>query len=80
MAQTRLLQSTGVAKAILTANLITAGMFGGTNGSTIGIVNAIREMATEGVTSSADSGKTQTGNPRGVDGWRDHPEPRRHRL
>jgi ribose transport system substrate-binding protein len=55
------LQSTEVAKAILTANPDLAGMFGTNEGSAIGIVNAIREMATEGVTIIGyDSGKAQT--------------------
>jgi ribose transport system substrate-binding protein len=55
------LQSTEVAKAILTANPDLVGMFGTNEGSAIGIVNAIREMATEGVTIIGyDSGKAQT--------------------
>lgn len=55
------LQSTEVAKAILTANPDLAGMFGTNEGSAIGIVNAIREMATEGVAIIGyDSGKAQT--------------------
>ncbi len=55
------LQSTEVAKAILTANPELDGMFGTNEGSAIGIVNAVREMATEGVTIIGyDSGKAQT--------------------
>ncbi len=55
------LQSTEVAKAILTANPDLAGMFGTNEGSAIGIVNAVREMASEGVTIIGyDSGKAQT--------------------
>lgn len=55
------LQSTEVAKAILTANPDLDGMFGTNEGSAIGIVNAVREMATEGVTIIGyDSGKAQT--------------------
>ncbi|PYG28868.1 ABC transporter substrate-binding protein [Pelagimonas varians] len=55
------LQSTEVAKAILTANPGLNGMFGTNEGSAIGIVNAVREMASEGVTIIGyDSGKAQT--------------------
>jgi ribose transport system substrate-binding protein len=55
------LQSTEVAKAILTANPGLGGMFGTNEGSAIGIVNAVREMAAEGVTIIGyDSGKAQT--------------------
>jgi ribose transport system substrate-binding protein len=55
------LQSTEVAKAILTANPDLVGMFGTNEGSAIGIVNAIREMGSEGVTIIGyDSGKAQT--------------------
>ncbi len=55
------LQSTEVAKAILTANPDLGGMFGTNEGSAIGIVNAVREMGTEGVTIIGyDSGKAQT--------------------
>lgn len=55
------LQSTEVAKAILTANPGLGGMFGTNEGSAIGIVNAVREMGTEGVTIIGyDSGKAQT--------------------
>ncbi|PJI84270.1 monosaccharide ABC transporter substrate-binding protein (CUT2 family) [Yoonia maricola] len=55
------LQSTEVAKAILTANPDLDGMFGTNEGSAIGIVNAAREMGTEGVTIIGyDSGKAQT--------------------
>ncbi|UTW12111.1 ABC transporter substrate-binding protein [Marinobacterium rhizophilum] len=55
------LQSTEVAKAILTANPGLAGMFGTNEGSAIGIVNAVREMnATNLVIIGYDSGKAQT--------------------
>ena len=55
------LQSTEVAKAILTANPDLGGMFGTNEGSAIGIVNAVREMGTEGITIIGyDSGKAQT--------------------
>ena len=55
------LQSTEVAKAILTANPGLGGMFGTNEGSAIGIVNAVREMGAEGVTVIGyDSGKAQT--------------------
>ncbi|WP_020681207.1 ABC transporter substrate-binding protein [Marinobacterium rhizophilum] len=55
------LQSTEVAKAILTANPGLAGMFGTNEGSAIGIVNAVREMsATDLVIIGYDSGKAQT--------------------
>lgn len=55
------LQSTEVAKAILTANPGLGGMFGTNEGSAIGIVNAVREMGSEGVTIIGyDSGKAQT--------------------
>lgn len=55
------LQSTEVAKAILTANPGLGGMFGTNEGSAIGIVNAVREMGAEGVTIIGyDSGKAQT--------------------
>lgn len=55
------LQSTEVAKAILTANPGLGGMFGTNEGSAIGIVNAVREMNAEGVTIIGyDSGKAQT--------------------
>ncbi|MEP4198566.1 MAG: ABC transporter substrate-binding protein [Aliishimia sp.] len=55
------LQSTEVAKAILTANPSLGGMFGTNEGSAIGIVNAAREMGTQGVTIIGyDSGKAQT--------------------
>lgn len=55
------LQSTEVAKAILTANPDLGGMFGTNEGSAIGIVNAVREMGAEGVTVIGyDSGKAQT--------------------
>lgn len=55
------LQSTEVAKAILTANPDLGGMFGTNEGSAIGIVNAVREMGTQDVTIIGyDSGKAQT--------------------
>lgn len=55
------LQSTEVAKAILTANPDLGGMFGTNEGSAIGIVNAVSEMGTEGLTIIGyDSGKAQT--------------------
>ncbi|MFT6532651.1 MAG: ribose transport system substrate-binding protein [Limimaricola cinnabarinus] len=55
------LQSTEVAKAILTANPDLNGMFGTNEGSAIGIVNAVREMGTDEVTVIGyDSGKAQT--------------------
>ncbi|MGR3724584.1 ABC transporter substrate-binding protein [Abyssibius alkaniclasticus] len=55
------LQSTEVAKAILTANPELDGMFGTNEGSAIGIVNAVREMGSEGLTIIGfDSGKAQT--------------------
>lgn len=55
------LQSTEVAKAIITANSGLGGMFGTNEGSAIGIVNAVREMGAEGITIIGyDSGKAQT--------------------
>lgn len=55
------LQSTEVAKAIITANPDLGGMFGTNEGSAIGIVNAVREMSAENVTIIGyDSGKAQT--------------------
>lgn len=55
------LQSTEVAKAILTANPDLNGLFGTNEGSAIGVVNAVREMGSEGVTIIGyDSGKAQT--------------------
>lgn len=55
------LQSTEVAKAILTAEPGLGGMFGTNEGSAIGIVNAVREMNAQGVTIIGyDSGKAQT--------------------
>ncbi|WP_116598811.1 ABC transporter substrate-binding protein [Primorskyibacter marinus] len=55
------LQSTEVAKAILTANPDLDGMFGTNEGSAIGVVNAVREMGSEGITVIGyDSGKAQT--------------------
>ena len=54
------LQSTEVAKAILTANPDLDGMFGTNEGSAIGVVNAVREMGTEGLTVIGyDSGQAQ---------------------
>ena len=45
----------------MTANPELDGMFGTNEGSAIGIVNAVREMKTEGVTIIGyDSGKAQT--------------------
>jgi ribose transport system substrate-binding protein len=55
------LQSTEVAKAMLTANPDLGGMFGTNEGSAIGIVNGVREMGTKGITIIGyDSGKAQT--------------------
>ena len=55
------LQSTEVAKAILTANPDLAGMFGTNEGSAIGVVNAVRETGRKGVVIIGyDSGKAQT--------------------
>jgi ribose transport system substrate-binding protein len=55
------LQSTEVAKAMLTANPGLGGLFGTNEGSAIGIVNAVREMGAEGVTIIGyDSGRAQT--------------------
>ena len=55
------LQSTEVAKAMLTANPGLNGMFGTNEGSAIGIVNAVREMKAENLTIIGyDSGKAQT--------------------
>ncbi len=55
------LQSTEVAKAILTANPDLGGMFGTNEGSAIGIVNAVREMGAQDLTIIGyDSGKAQT--------------------
>ena len=55
------LQSTEVAKAILTANPGLGGMFGTNEGSAIGIVNAVREMGVKELTIIGyDSGKAQT--------------------
>ncbi|WP_299817617.1 ABC transporter substrate-binding protein [uncultured Jannaschia sp.] len=54
------LQSTEVAKAILTANPDLDGMFGTNEGSAIGVVNAVREMGAEGLTVIGyDSGQAQ---------------------
>ena len=55
------LQSTEVAKAILTANPDLGGMFGTNEGSAIGVVNAVRESGVKGlVIIGYDSGKAQT--------------------
>ncbi|MDO6590045.1 BMP family ABC transporter substrate-binding protein [Loktanella sp. D2R18] len=55
------LQSTEVAKAILIANPGLNGLFGTNEGSAIGVVNAVRELGSEGVTIIGyDSGKAQT--------------------
>lgn len=55
------LQSTEVAKAILIANPDLDGLFGTNEGSAIGVVNAVRELGSEGVTIIGyDSGKAQT--------------------
>ena len=55
------LQSTEVAKAILIANPDLVGLFGTNEGSAIGVVNAVRELGSEGVTIIGyDSGKAQT--------------------
>ena len=55
------LQSTEIAKSMLTANSGLGCMFGTNEGSAIGIVNAVREMAAEGVTIIGyDSGRAQT--------------------
>jgi ribose transport system substrate-binding protein len=55
------LQSTEVAKAILIANPGLKGMFGTNEGSAIGVVNAVRELGSTGVTIIGyDSGKAQT--------------------
>ncbi|WP_193142914.1 MULTISPECIES: ABC transporter substrate-binding protein [unclassified Meridianimarinicoccus] len=54
------LQSTEVAKAILVSNPDLKGMFGTNEGSAIGVVNAVRELGTEGlVVIGYDSGKAQ---------------------
>lgn len=55
------LQSTEVAKAILVANPDLVGLFGTNEGSAIGVVNAVRELGSTGVTIIGyDSGKAQT--------------------
>ena len=55
------LQSTEIAKSMLTANSGLGCMFGTNEGSAIGIVNAVREMAAEGVIIIGyDSGRAQT--------------------
>lgn len=60
------LQSTEVAKAILIANPDLDGLFGTNEGSAIGVVNAVRELGSEGVTIIGyDSGKAQTDAIRG---------------
>ncbi|RYC15562.1 ABC transporter substrate-binding protein [Ciceribacter ferrooxidans] len=54
------LQSTEIAKAILAANSDLKGFFGANEGSAIGIVNAIKETGTKGVTVIGyDSGTAQ---------------------
>ncbi len=54
------LQSTEIAKSILTANPDLKGMFGTNEGSAIGVVNGVRESGTEGlVVIGYDSGKAQ---------------------
>ena len=54
------LQSTEIAKAILAANSDLKGFFGANEGSAIGIVNAIKETGTKGVTVIGyDSGAAQ---------------------
>jgi len=54
------LQSTEIAKSILTANPDLKGMFGTNEGSAIGVVNGVRESGTEGlVIIGYDSGKAQ---------------------
>ena len=60
------LQSTEVAKAILTANPDLNGMFGTNEGSAIGIVNAIRETGTTGLAIIGyDSGRRQMRSAKG---------------
>jgi ribose transport system substrate-binding protein len=54
------LQSTEVAKAILTANPDLNGIFGTNEGSAIGVVNAVRETGVQGLTVIGyDSGRAQ---------------------
>ncbi len=54
------LQSTEIAKSILTANPDLKGMFGTNEGSAIGVVNGVRESGTEGlIVIGYDSGKAQ---------------------
>ncbi len=54
------LQSTEIAKSILTANPDLKGLFGTNEGSAIGVVNGVRESGTEGlVIIGYDSGKAQ---------------------
>lgn len=54
------LQSTEIAKSILTANPDLKGMFGTNEGSAIGVVNGVQESGTEGlVVIGYDSGKAQ---------------------
>ena len=54
------LQSTEIAKSILTANPDLKGMFGTNEGSAIGVVNGVRESGTEGlIIIGYDSGKAQ---------------------
>ncbi len=55
------LQPTEIAKAMLTANPDLGDMFGTNEGSAIGIVNAVREIAAESVTIIGyDTGRAQT--------------------
>ena len=54
------LKSTEVAKAILVANPDLKGIFGTNEGSAVGVVNAVRELGSEGLTIIGyDSGKAQ---------------------
>ncbi len=54
------LQSTEIAKSILTANPDLKGMFGTNEGSAIGVVNGVQESGTEGlIIIGYDSGKAQ---------------------
>ena len=55
------LQSTEIAKSILTANPDLKGMFGTNEGSAIGVVNGVKESGATGITIIGyDSGKAQT--------------------
>ena len=54
------LQSTEIAKSIITANPDLKGMFGTNEGSAIGVVNGVRESGAEGITIIGyDSGAAQ---------------------